>query len=82
MIYLRNNDKILRSMNKIRYINLCIVEFGKKYGMPAAMAFNYLKRFKALEFIDKNYEAEHLLPLADTLKDMSTYCRRNGGTVG
>ena len=50
--------------------------------MPAAMAFNYLKRFKALEFIDKNYEAEHLLPLADTLKDMSTYCKRNGGTVG
>ena len=69
-------------MNKIRYINLCIVEFGKKYGMPASMAFNYLKRFKALEFIDKNYEAEHLLPLADTLKDMSIYCRRNEGTVG
>lgn len=68
-------------MNKIRYINLCIVEFGRRFGMPAAMAFNYLRDHKALAFLDKHYEAEHLLPLADTLKGLCLYCQRNGGTV-
>lgn len=68
-------------MNKIRYINLCIVEFGRHFGMPAAMAFNYLKTYKAVDFLDRHYEAEHLLPLADTIKDMRAYCQRNGGTV-
>lgn len=33
-------------MNKIRYINLCIVEFGKRNGMPTALAFNYLNKYK------------------------------------
>lgn len=68
-------------MNKIRYINMCIVEFGKKFRMPAHIAFNYLKEYQALSFLDKHYEAEHLLPLADTLNDMRTLCRRNGGTI-
>ena len=49
--------------------------------MPADIAFNYLKRYKALEFIDEHYEAQHLLPLADTLNDLRDYCRRNGGTI-
>ena len=69
------------SMNKIRYINLCIVEFGKRNGMPAAMAFNYLNAYKGFDFLDGNYEAEHLLPLDDTLSDLATYCRRHGGTM-
>lgn len=60
---------------------MCIVEFGKKFKMPAEIAFNYLKQFKALEFIEQHYEAEHLLPLADTLRDMRMLCRRNGGTI-
>ncbi len=68
-------------MDKIRFMNLCIVEFGKKFRMPADIAFNYLKRYKALEFIDEHYEAQHLLPLADTLNDLRDYCRRNGGTI-
>ncbi|MBO5157542.1 MAG: DUF3791 domain-containing protein [Prevotella sp.] len=68
-------------MEKIRYMNMCIVEFGKKYGMPTVMAFNYLKEYKALDFIDRHYEAEHLLPLNDTLKDLHAYCKRNGGAI-
>ena len=68
-------------MDKIRYMNLCIVGFGKKFKMPAAVAFNYLKQYNALAFIDKHYEAQHLLPLDDTLKDLQSYCRMNGGAI-
>ena len=68
-------------MDKIRYINLCIVEFGRKFRMPINVAFNYLKQHKALEFIDRHYSAQHLLPLDDTLRDLQAYCRKNGGTI-
>ena len=69
-------------MNKIRYINLCIVEFARKFGISAKIAFNYLKMHKGLEFLDNNYEAEHLLPLNDTIHDLAVLCKRNGGTIG
>ena len=57
-------------MNKIRYINMCIVEFGKKFGMTAQLSYQY-----------KCYEAEHLLSLNDALTDLKVYCKRNGGTI-
>ena len=69
-------------MNKSRYINLCIVEFGKRNGMPPTLAFNYLNTYKGFSFLDRNYDAEHLLPLEDTLSDLAEYCIRNGGTIG
>ena len=68
-------------MDKIRYMNLCIIEFGKKFHIPADISFNYLKCYNALDFIDKCYEAEHLLPLDTTIKDLQTYCRKFGGTI-
>lgn len=85
MVFFRINDVDLPGanigMNKIRYINLCIVEFGRRYGMPTDIAFNYLKEYKAVDFLDRHYEAEHQLPLADTIKDLRAYCKKNGGTV-
>jgi hypothetical protein len=68
-------------MNKIRYINMCIVEFGKKFGMTAQLSYQYLKKYKGISFLDKCYEAEHLLSLNDALTDLKVYCKRNGGTI-
>lgn len=72
---------IMLAMNKIRYINICIVEFAKKFGMSAKIAFNYLHKYKGLDFLDKCYEAEHQMPLHDSLNDLAAVCRRNGGTI-
>ena len=69
-------------MNKIRYINMCIVEFGLLFGMQPAMSFNYLKKYRGLAFLDKCYEAEHQLSLEDALSDLTDYCKRHGGTLG
>lgn len=69
-------------MNKIRYINLCIVEFGKRFRMPSALSFNYLKQYGGLAFLDKCYEAEHTLSLMDAIKDLIAVCKREGGTLG
>jgi hypothetical protein len=34
-----------------------------------------------LELLDKNYQAEHLLPIDDTIDDLISYCKRHGGTL-
>lgn len=64
-------------MNKIRYMNLCIVEFAKKLGMSANIAFNYLHKYKGLDFLDKCYEAEQQMSLRDSLNNLTAICRRN-----
>lgn len=69
-------------MNKIRYINMCIVEFGKRFGMTSKLAYIYLKDYSGLAFLDKCYEAEHQQPLNDTLLGLKAYCKRHGGTIG
>ncbi len=68
-------------MDKIRYINLCIVEFANKHGMTPNIAFNYLNTYKGLQFLNECYEAEHLLSLEDALSDLTVYCQRHGGTI-
>ena len=62
-------------------MNLVVVEFGRKYRIAPRWSFNYLKDYKGLEFIEKYYEVEHTLPLADTISAMVKVCRRNGGTI-
>lgn len=61
---------------------MCIVEFGKRFGMSPVLSFNYLKTYLGLAFLEKCYDAEHLLSLDDTLDDLVAYCKRHGGTLG
>ena len=68
-------------MYKIQYINLCISEFSRKYRVLPQVSCRYLKEYKALDFLDKHYEAEHILPMAETIKSLQIICRRNGGTL-
>ena len=71
----------MEMMDRLRYINMCIVEFGKKFGMTAQLSYLYLKRYSGLTFLEKYYGAEHLRTLDDTLNDLKVYCKRHGGTI-
>ena len=68
-------------MEAIRYINCCIVEFGRRFGLEPKWACRYLYLYGGLELLDKNYQAEHLLPLDDTIDGLIAYCKRHGGTL-
>ena len=68
-------------MEVIRYINCCIVEFGRRLGLEPRWACRYLYLHGGLDLLDKNYQAEHLLPLDDTIDDLISYCKRHGGTL-
>lgn len=66
---------------QINYVVVCIGEFAAKHGLKLKEAFNFLFRYKAIEFLKENYDIEHTLPLDDALEDMMMICLRNGGKL-
>ncbi len=56
-------------------------EFGKKYGLDMRQAFSYLKRYKGIAFIEKNYDYVHTQSFASMVEDISEYCHRHGGAL-
>lgn len=58
-----------------------IYEFGKRFGLTVKQAFNYLSRFKGIEFIDKHYDYAHTQSFESMIDDIATLCRRMGGEL-
>lgn len=56
-----------------------IYEFGKRFGLTVKQAFNYLSRFKGIDFIDKHYDYAHTQSFESTVDDIAMLCRRMGG---
>lgn len=67
--------------NIIRYTIACIHEFAEKHLLTTKEAFNYLDRFKGLEFIAEFYETEHQLSLDEAIDDLTHICHNNGGGI-
>lgn len=74
-------DMSNKNIWKIQYVNLCINKFAKHYKMMPQVAYRYLAQYKAIDFLDQHYEAEHVLPIEDTVVSMYNICARNGGTL-
>lgn len=41
--------------DKLEWTIIFVREFGRKYGLTMKQAFNYLSRFKGIDFVDRNY---------------------------
>lgn len=67
--------------DKIEYTVICISEFAKKHQLTLPQAFNYLKRWEGIDFLDKGYDAEHLFSIEDAVDDLTDYCKRQGGQL-
>jgi hypothetical protein len=65
----------------IHYYVLCVGAFAAQKNIPHIEAFNYLYKYKGIEFLVDCYEAEHTLSLNDAVEDLSIVCRSNGGTI-
>ena len=65
----------------LNYIVICIDEFSKQKKISKKAAYNYLKQYKGLDFLNECYEAEHTVSLNDTVEDLTEVCKGNGGTI-
>ncbi len=67
--------------DKLEWTVIFISEFGRKYGLNMKQAFNYLSRFKGIDFIDRHYGYVHTQSFASMVNDIAAYCHRHGGAL-
>lgn len=66
---------------QINYTVACVGEFAYKHNLELKAAFQFLFKYKAIEFLKENYDIEHTLSLEDALEDMLLICKKNGGNL-
>lgn len=67
--------------DKLEWTLILAVEFGRHFGLTLKQAFNYLSRYKAIDFIDSHYDYCHTQSFHSMVSDMAEYCRRKGGAL-
>lgn len=67
--------------NQICYIIVLIAEFAKKFNLGQQQAYNYLKRFKGIDYLMSFYDVLHTQSFEDAIHDITIICERNGGTL-
>lgn len=67
--------------DKLEWTIIFVLEFGRKYGLTMKQAFNYLSRFKGIDFIDRHYNYVHTQSFASMVDDIAEYCHRQGGAL-
>ncbi len=66
---------------RINYTVVCVNEFAEKHHISSKSAFDYLYRYKGIEFLKEFYDIEHTLSFDDAVDDLTRICRRNGGDI-
>ena len=67
--------------DKLDWTMVFIYEFGKRFGLTVKQSFNYLSRFKGIDFIDKHYGYAHTQSFESMIDDIAMLCRRLGGQL-
>lgn len=67
--------------DKMEWTIIFIMEFGRKYGLTMRQSFNYLSRFKGIDFIDRHYDYVHTQSFISMVDDIAEYCHRHGGAL-
>lgn len=68
-------------LDKAEYLVIFINEFARHYGLSAVQAYRYLNRYKAIDFLDEQYNVAHTQSFDDMVQNMAGYCRRFGGAL-
>lgn len=71
----------MKDKYQIPYINACVRAFAKRFQLSVKAAFDYLYKFKGIDFLVNFYEIEHLLSIEDAVDDLVVCCSNNGGTL-
>lgn len=69
------------NQNKLKFIVALVAEFSRTYQLKQKQAFNYLHRFKGLDFLEKHYGIMHTQSFEDVIESLTAVCHRNGGQL-
>ena len=59
----------------------CVSELASRHNMKQKGDFQFLFKYKAIEFLKENYDIEHTLSFDEAVEDMLIICQKNGGVL-
>lgn len=63
------------------FVIACAAEFAKKFGITLKQAYNYLNRYKAVDYLMEHYEIEHTQTFNDVTDRCADICNQHGGKI-
>ena len=67
--------------NKLNFIIALVAEFAATFSIGEKQAYNYLKRFKGMDYLSEFYDVMHTLSFEETISSLAMVCYRNGGKL-
>ena len=67
--------------DKIEWTVVFLVEFGKRHGLTLKQSFNYLLRYKGIQFVERHYDYLHTQSFTSVVDDLTEYCHKMGGGI-
>lgn len=74
-------DEKREKKNQIDYTVMIVRDYGDTHNLTPRQAHNYLRRHKAMDYLDEFYDVEHTLSPADTLESLDIISKQNGGNM-
>jgi hypothetical protein len=68
-------------IDKIDYAVFCVNEFARANALPYSVAFDYLDKYQAIDYITDFYVENSQQPMSLMLQDLAECCRSRGGTL-
>lgn len=65
--------------DRIEYLVIFIGEFAQQHQMNIRQTYQYLRQYKALDFLEQQYDIAHTMSFPYMVNAMTDYCKKNGG---
>ena len=66
---------------KLSYITFIIRKFAEHYAISCKQAYQYLRQYSGIDFLDECYEAEHQQSVETAIEDLTIVCKNHGGLL-
>ena len=67
--------------DKIEWTVIFLAEFGKRHRLTLKQSFNYLLRYKGINFVEQHYDYLHTQSFVSAVDDLTQYCHKLGGGI-
>lgn len=74
-------EELLEAKNRIQYTVMIIRDFGDLHHLTPRQAHNYLRRHKAMDYMQEFYDVEHTLSPSDTVETIRLISKQHGGQI-
>lgn len=74
-------DEQKECKKRIAYMVMIIRDFGDAHHLTPRQAHDYLRQYKAMDYMNEFYDVEHTLSPEDTVTSLTHISKMNGGLL-